>query len=202
MDRGTWQASVHEVAKSQTRLSNFTFTFHFRASEKEMATHFSVFTWRIPGTGEPVGLPSIGSHRVGHHWSDLAAAAAMNVSLVALIFLKRSLVFSFYCFPRFLRKGHWGRHLISLWSSLELCIQMDISSLFSFTFCFSSFSTICNASSDKYFAFLHFSFLGMILITASYTMSWTSNHCYSGTFQIWSHESISHFHSTVIRDLI
>ena len=54
------------VAKSQTRLSNFTFTFHFHALEKEMATHSSVLAWRIPGTGEPAGLPSLGSHRVGH----------------------------------------------------------------------------------------------------------------------------------------
>ena len=63
------------VTKSQTRLSNFTFTFHFHALEKAMATHSSVLAWRIPGTGEPGGLPSIGSHRVGHNWSDLAAAA-------------------------------------------------------------------------------------------------------------------------------
>ena len=64
------------VAKSWTRLSNFTFTFHLHALEKEMATHSSVLAWRIPGTGEPGGLPSMGSHRVGHNWSDLAAAAA------------------------------------------------------------------------------------------------------------------------------
>ena len=61
--------------QSQTRLSNFTFTFHFHALEKEMATHSSGLAWRIPGTGEPGGLPSVGSHRVGHDWSDLAAAA-------------------------------------------------------------------------------------------------------------------------------
>ena len=61
---------------SRTRLSNFTFTFHFHALEKEMATHSSVLAWRIPGTGEPGGLPSLGSHRVGHDWGDLAAAAA------------------------------------------------------------------------------------------------------------------------------
>ena len=59
-----------------TRLSDFTFPFHFHALEKEMATHFSVLAWRIPGTGEPGGLPSMGLHRVGHDWSDLAAAAA------------------------------------------------------------------------------------------------------------------------------
>ena len=75
MDRGAWWAAVHGVAKSQTRLSNFTFTFHFHALEKEMATHSSVLAWRIPGMGEPGGLPPMGSHRVGHNWSDLAAAA-------------------------------------------------------------------------------------------------------------------------------
>ena len=75
MDGGAWQAEVHGVAKSRTRLRDFTFTFHFHALEKEMATHSSLLAWRIPGTEEPVELPSMGSHRVGHDWSDLAAAA-------------------------------------------------------------------------------------------------------------------------------
>ena len=66
MDRGAWQAAVHGVVKSQTRLRDFTFTVHFHALEKEMATHFSVLAWRIPGMGEPGGLPPMGSHRVGH----------------------------------------------------------------------------------------------------------------------------------------
>ena len=66
MDGGAWWAAIHGVAKSRTRLSDFTFTFHFHALEKEMATHSSVIAWRIPGTGEPGGLPSMGSHRVGH----------------------------------------------------------------------------------------------------------------------------------------
>ena len=61
MDRGAWKAAVHGVAESQTRLSDFTFTFHFHALEKEMATHSNVLVWRIPGTGEPGGLPSVGS---------------------------------------------------------------------------------------------------------------------------------------------
>ena len=61
MDRGAWKAAVHGVARSRTRLSDFTFTFHFHALEKEMATHSSVLAWRIPGTGEPGGLPSMGS---------------------------------------------------------------------------------------------------------------------------------------------
>ena len=79
MDRGAWWAAVHGIVKSRTRLSDFTFTFHFHALEKEMATHSSVLAWRIPGTRGwgwgPRGLPSMGSHRVGHYWSDLAAAA-------------------------------------------------------------------------------------------------------------------------------
>ena len=66
MDRGAWWAAVHGVAKSWTQLNDFTFTFHFHALEKEMATHSSVLAWRIPGMGEPGGLTSIGSHRVGH----------------------------------------------------------------------------------------------------------------------------------------
>ena len=76
MDGGAWWAAVHGVEKSWTRLSDFPFTFHFPALEKEMATHSSVLAWRIPGTGEPGGLPSMGLHRVGHDGSDLAAAAA------------------------------------------------------------------------------------------------------------------------------
>ena len=75
MDGGAWWAEVHGVVKSRTWLSDFTFTFHFHALEKEMATHSSVLAWRIPGTGEPGGLLSMGSHRVGHDWSNLAAAA-------------------------------------------------------------------------------------------------------------------------------
>ena len=66
MDGVAWWAAVHGVSKSQTRLSDFTFTFHFHALEKEMATHSSVLAWRIPGAAEPGGLPSMGSHRVGH----------------------------------------------------------------------------------------------------------------------------------------
>ena len=66
MDRGDWWAAVHGVVKSQTQLSDFTFTFHFHALEKEMATHSSVLAWRIPGMAEPGGLLFMGSHRVGH----------------------------------------------------------------------------------------------------------------------------------------
>ena len=67
LDEGAWWAAVHGVAKSRTRLSDFTFTFHFHALEKEMATHSSVLAWRIPGTREPGGLLSMGSHRVVHN---------------------------------------------------------------------------------------------------------------------------------------
>ena len=66
MDGGAWRAAVHGISEGRTRLSDFTFTFHFHALEKEMATHSGVLTWRVPGTGEPGGLPSMGSHRVGH----------------------------------------------------------------------------------------------------------------------------------------
>ena len=84
MDRGAWWAAVHWVAKSQTRLGNFTLTFHFHALEKEMAIHSSVLAWRIPWTGEPGGLPSMGSHRVGHDWNDLAAVAATKITMYML----------------------------------------------------------------------------------------------------------------------
>ena len=81
MDGRAWWAAVHGVAQSRTRLSDFPFTFHFHALEKEMATHSNVLAWRIPGMGEPGGLLSMGSHRVGHDWRDLAEA---GTSLVVL----------------------------------------------------------------------------------------------------------------------
>ena len=77
-----WWATVHGVAKSQTWLSDFIFTLHFHALEKEMATHSSALAWRIPGTAEPGWLPSMGLHRVGHDWRDLAAAAAAAAGLL------------------------------------------------------------------------------------------------------------------------
>ena len=76
MDGGAWWAAVHGVANSQTQLNDFPFTFHFHALEKEMATLSNVLAWRILGTGEPGGLRYMGSHRVGHDGSDLAAAAS------------------------------------------------------------------------------------------------------------------------------
>ena len=80
MDGGTWKAAVHGVAEAWTQLSDFTFTFNFHALENKMATHSSVIALRIPGTGEPGGLPSMGSHRVGHDWSELAAVAAADLN--------------------------------------------------------------------------------------------------------------------------
>ena len=90
-DRGAWWAAISGVAQSQTRLSKFTFTFHFHALEKEMAAHSSVPAWRIPGMGEPGGLPSLGSHRVGHNWSNLAAAAAEVESQTGLKTARRNI---------------------------------------------------------------------------------------------------------------
>ena len=85
MDGGAWWAAVHGVTKSQTRLSDFTFNFH--ALEKEMATHSSVLAWRIPGTGEPGWLPSMGSHSFGHDLSDLAEEAAACLVITKQVFI-------------------------------------------------------------------------------------------------------------------
>ena len=87
MDGRAGRAAVHGVGKSQTQLSDFTFTFHFHALEKEMATHSSVLAWRIPGMGEACGLPSMGLRRVGHYWNDLAAALPLG-SKIGMFILK------------------------------------------------------------------------------------------------------------------
>ena len=101
MDGGAWWATLNGVAKSRTRLSDFTFTFHFHALEKERATHSSVLAWRIPGTGEPGGLPSMGLHRVGHDWRDLAAAAG---------------VYKIVSYPTEIYCNHWLiKCLFSMW---------------------------------------------------------------------------------------
>ena len=104
-----WTESiVHGVAKSWTQLSDFPFTFHFQALEKEMATNSSVLAWRIPGSGEPGGLPSMGSHRVGHNWSDLAAAAAVHNSVTS-----------------------WGPSLVEIGQWLSTCFNRQLYFAFS-----------------------------------------------------------------------
>ena len=91
MDGGAWKAAVHGVARSRTQLSDFTFTFHFHALEKEMATHSSVLAWRIPGAGEPGGLPSMGSHRVGQTFVGKVMSQLFNMlSKLVTAFLPRS----------------------------------------------------------------------------------------------------------------
>ena len=115
MDGGAWWAAVHGLTKSQTRLSDFTFTFHFPALEKEMVTHSSVLAWRIPGLREPGGLPSMGSHRVGHDWGDLAAAAAAAAAALRVGKLGWNIKL----------KTHWLL-LFSHWvMSMTLCYPMD-----------------------------------------------------------------------------
>ena len=89
MDGGSWWAAFHRVTRSRTQLSNFTLFFHFHALEKEMATHSSVLAWRIPGMGEPGGLPSVGLHRVRNDWSDLAVAAAKGRFRAIQAYLKK-----------------------------------------------------------------------------------------------------------------
>ena len=83
MDRGAWWAAAHGVSKSRTRRSDFTLTFHFHTLEKEMATHSSVLAWRIPGTAEPGGLPSMGSHRVGTTEGRGLSRFSVHVALIA-----------------------------------------------------------------------------------------------------------------------
>ena len=116
MGGGVWWAVVHGVAESQTRLSDFTFTFHFPALEKEMAAHSGVLAWRIPWMGKPGGLPSMGSHRVGHNWSDLAIAKKKHLGL--------------YCHPAYLTYTQntswemlgWMKHKLEsrLWGEISI----------------------------------------------------------------------------------
>ena len=92
MDGGAWWAAVHGVAKGRTRLSDFTFIFHFHALEKEMATHSSVLAWRIPGLGEPGGLPSMGLHRVRYDWSDLTCQYYTVLIIVVLYIVQLEII--------------------------------------------------------------------------------------------------------------
>ena len=133
MDRGAWQAAVHEVAKSRTWLSDFTFTFHFHALEKKMATYSSVLAWRNPGMGEPGGLPSLESHRVGHDWRDLAAAAWTAACQAPLSSAVSHSVFQFMSIE-----------LVVLSNHLTLCHPLlFVPSIFLSFRVFSSESTLC-----------------------------------------------------------
>ena len=141
MDGGAWWAAVHGVARSRTRLSDFTLFFHFHALEKEMATHSSVLAWRIPGTWEPGGLPSVGLHRVGHDWSDLAAAAAAFTRkhyMYALIY--DNLFFSFW--------------LTSLCVTISRSIYVSANGTISFLFMAKWYSIVCMYIPHFLFPFL------------------------------------------------
>ena len=107
MDGGAWKAAVHGVAKSRTQQSDFSFTFHFHALEKEVATHSSVLAWRIPGTGEPGGLPSMGSHE---SWTQLKWLSSSSVCMSIPI-------------PQFIPTS-WGDFLVLFWSHFCRLIQI------------------------------------------------------------------------------
>ena len=143
MDRGAWWAAIHGVTNSRPWLSDFTFTFHFHALEKEMATHSSVLAWRIPGTEEAGGLPSIGLHRVGHDWSDLAAAAAagrecsVNVSWInewwidelssserTCVFLNRRAFYMLSLRWQLSTAGSWGISLMISSDSVLIALKL------------------------------------------------------------------------------
>ena len=112
MDGGAWWAAVHGVHRRWTRLSDFTFTFHFHALEKELATHSSVLAWRIPGKGETGRLPSMGSHRVRHDWSDLAAAAAAREWIWKVLIRKGKKFFYFWCLYMMIKINFFCNHFV------------------------------------------------------------------------------------------
>ena len=118
MDGGAWWAAVHGITKSRTWLGDFTFTFHFHALEKEMATHSSFLSWRIPGKGEPGGLPSMGLQRVGHDWSDLEMISLEQFPCNHLSSKPTSNISNYYNTYARLRTK-------SLQSCLTLCNPMD-----------------------------------------------------------------------------
>ena len=144
MEGGAWKAAVHGVAEGQTWLSDFTFTFYFHALEKEMATHSSVLAWRIPGTGEPGGLPSMGSHRVGHDWSDLAAAAAAAGEvewLIMMVLFSWAIALPFYraSLQNFGTKSDSALTTIPCWFSFQNVFQI-LPFFFALTLSFAVFS--------------------------------------------------------------
>ena len=115
MDGGAWQAAVHGVAKSRTWLSDFTFTFHFHASEKAVAPHSSILAWRIPGMGEPGGLPSLGSRRVRHDWSDLAAAVSLSCGGDGGLQTRLSLLWACFLICNSICPAHFTEFLWARW---------------------------------------------------------------------------------------
>ena len=131
MDGGAWWAAVHGVARSSARMSDFPFTFHFHALEKEMATHSSVLAWRIPGTGEPGGLPSMVSHRVGHDWSNLAAAVIHRI--VQQSPPKTQYILEFPTQHHQRMRPPWGNSLTK-WSCTASIIQLAMTVLKKFEF--------------------------------------------------------------------
>ena len=132
MDGGAWQVAVHGVVKSWTWLSDFTFTFHFHALEKEMATHSSVLAWRIPGTREPGGLPSMRLRRVGHEWSNLAAAtaAAAGLNRVFKILSKPCCMQMFYPFREHRQNNIILKGSRIFWMAYEHWLQLKITSCY------------------------------------------------------------------------
>ena len=120
MDGEAWEATVCGVTKSQTLLSNFTFTFHFHALEKEMATHSSVLAWRIPGTEEPGGLLPMGSHRVRHDWSNLAAAAVVLQCCVSFLLYSKVNQLYVYTYPIHLLLFSWSPCISSVQFSFSV----------------------------------------------------------------------------------
>ena len=140
MDGGAWQAAVHGLARSQTRLSNFTSTFHFHALEREMANHSSVLSWRIPGMGEPGGLPSMGSHRV-----DMTEATQQQQQKVD-IFL------TFYLFLSMVKYTHVIISVITYFMNF-ICLVFSISvselSIFKPNNEYTHYSILSEGSSEK-----------------------------------------------------
>ena len=122
MDGGAWWAAVHGVAKSRTRLSDFTFTFHFHALEKEMAAHSSVLAWRLPGTGEPGGLLSMGSYRVGHDCSTLYVYVYERPQEDALNCVGTLIILSFQAL-QFLQVGKFKKMQFIMWSFVGLSVR-------------------------------------------------------------------------------
>ena len=132
MDAGAWWATVHGVTKSQTQLSDFPFTFPFHALEKEMATHSSVLAWRIPGTREPSGLPSMGLHRVGHDlsWKRLSSSSSSRF-VIAFLPCSKCLLISWLHLPP---QWFWSPKNLVLYILWNIFIFWSIQYFLSYSF--------------------------------------------------------------------